>query len=87
MDSITEIMHENKIYTVRELFANEVLKFTEKIIQNECQVDTLRYSITEQEVNLIFSKKKPNQKLAINRIKINRGSITPKIRTMSGSVS
>ena len=78
MDSITEIMHENIIYTVREFFAYEVLKLTEKIIQKECQVDTLRYSISEQEVNVIFSKRKPNQKLAINRIKLNRGSITPK---------
>ena len=44
MDSITEIMHGNKIYTVRELFAYEVLKLTGKIIRKECQVETLRYA-------------------------------------------
>ena len=80
MDSITDIMHENKIYTVTEFFAYEVLKLTGKIIRKECQVDILRYSITGQELNVIFSKRKTNQKLAINRIKLNRGSITPKIR-------
>ena len=69
MDLTTKIMHENKIYTVRELFAYEDLKLTEKIIRKECQVDTLRYSIIEQELYIIFSKRKPNQKLAINRNK------------------
>ena len=59
MDSITEIMHDNKIYTVREFVAYEVLKLTGKIIRKECQVETLIYSITEQELNVIFSK--PNQ--------------------------
>ena len=39
MDSITDIMHENKINTVREFFAYEVLKLTGKIIRKECQVD------------------------------------------------
>ena len=39
MDSITEIMHDNKIYTVKELFAYEVLKLTGKIIRKECQVE------------------------------------------------
>ena len=82
MDSITEIMHDNKIYTVREFFAYEVLKLTGKIIRKECQVETLRYSITEQELNVIFSKRKTNQKLAINRNKLDRGSITTKIRKM-----
>ena len=82
MDSITEIMHDNKIYTVRELFTYEILKLTRKTIRKECQVDTLRYSITEQELNVIFLKRKTNQKLAINRNKLNRGSITPKIRKM-----
>ena len=82
MDSITEIMHDNKIYTVREFFAYEVLKLTGKIIRKECQVENLRCSITEQELNVIFSKRKTNQNLAINRNKLNRGSITPKIRKM-----
>ena len=82
MVSITELMHDNKIYTVRELFAYEVLKLTGKIIRKECQVETLRYSITEQDLNVIFSKRKTNQKLAINRNKLNRVSITPKIRKM-----
>ena len=82
MDSITEIMHDNKIYIERELFAYELLKLTRKIIRKECQVETLRYSITKQELNIIFSKQKTNQKLAINRNKLNRGSITPKIRKM-----
>ena len=76
MDSITEIMHDNKINTVREFFAYEVLKLTGKIIRKEFQVKTLRYSMTEHEINVIFSKRKTNQKLAINRIK---GSITHKI--------
>ena len=79
-------MHENKIYTVRELFVYEILKLTKKIIRKECQVDTLRYSITEQELNVIFSKRKTNQKLAINRNILNRGSITPKIRAMCNFV-
>ena len=82
MDSITEIMHDIKIYTVREFFAYEVLKLTGKIIQKECQVETLRYFFTKQELNLIFSKRKTNQKLSINRNKLNRGSIIPKIRKM-----
>ena len=83
MDSITEIMHDNKIYTLREFFAYKFLKLTGKIIRKECQVETLRYSITEQELNVIFSKRKTNQqKLAININKLNRGSITPKIRKM-----
>ena len=69
MDLTTKIMHEKKIYTVRELFAYEVLKLTEKFFRKECQVDTLRYSIIKQELNMRFSKKKPNQKLAINRNK------------------
>ena len=79
MDSITEIMHDNKINTVREFFAYEVLKLTGKIIRKEFQVETLRYSITEHEFNVIFSKRKTNQKLAVNRIK---GSITHKIKKM-----
>ena len=58
MDSITDIMHGNKIYVVREFFSYKVLKLTGKIIQKECQVDPLRYSITEQDLNVIFSKKK-----------------------------
>ena len=58
MDSNTAIMHDNKLYTVRELFAYDVLKLTGKIIGKECQVETLRYSITEQELNVIFSKQK-----------------------------
>ena len=82
IDSITEILHDNRIYTVREFFAYEVLKLTVKIIRKECQVESLRFSITEQELNVIFSKQKTNQKLAINRNKLNRGSITPKIRKM-----
>ena len=82
MDSITDIMHGNKIYVVREFFSYEVLKLTGKIIQKECQVDPLRYSITEQDLNVIFSKRKTNHKLAINRNKLNRESITPKIRKM-----
>ena len=82
MDSITEIRHDNKIYTIREFFAYEVLKLTGKIIGKECQVETFRYSITEPELNVIFSKQKTNQKLAINRIKLNRGSITPTIKKM-----
>ena len=82
MDSITEMMHEKKIYTVREFFAKEVLKLTRKIIRKVCQVDTLRYSITAQELNMIVSKRKTNRKLIINRNKLNRGSITPKIRKM-----
>ena len=85
MDSITEIMHDNKIYTVRELIAYEVLKLTGKIIRKECQVETLRYSITEQELNVIISKRKTNKKLAINRNKLNRGSITPKLEKCSTS--
>ena len=51
-------MHDDKIYTVRELFAYEVLKLIEKIIRKECQVETLRYSITEQELNVIFQSEK-----------------------------
>ena len=39
MDSITDKMHENKLYTVKEFFAYEVLKLTGKIIRKECQVD------------------------------------------------
>ena len=82
MNSITEIMRDNKIYTVREFVAYKVLKLTRKIIQKECQVETLRYSITEQELNVIFSKRKTKQNLVINRNKLNRESITPKIRKM-----
>ena len=70
------------MYTAREFFAYEVLKITGKFIRKECQVDPLRYSSTEQELNVIISKRKTNQKLAINRNKLNRGSITPKIRKM-----
>ena len=59
-DSITEIMHDNKIYTVKEyiphFFAYEVLKVTGKFLRKKYQVETLRYSITEQELNVIFSK-------------------------------
>ena len=51
-------MHGNKIYVVREFFSYKVLKLTGKIIQKECQIDPLRYSITEQDLNVIFSKKK-----------------------------
>ena len=58
MDSITEIMHDNKIYIVGEFFAYEVLKLTGKLIRKECQVETLRYSVTEKELNVIFSKRK-----------------------------
>ena len=47
MDSITEIMHDNKIYTVRDFFAYKILKLTRKIIRKKCQVETLRFSITE----------------------------------------
>ena len=58
MDSIAELMHENKLYTVREFFLNEILKISGEIIQN----DLMRYAITEQEINVIFSKSKSNQK-------------------------
>ena len=85
MDSITEKMLDNKIYTVREFFAYVVLKLTGKIIRKECQVETLSYSITEQELNVIFSKRKTNQKLAINRNKLNRGSINLKLEKCSTS--
>ena len=64
MDSITEILHDNKIYIVREFFAYEVLKLTGKTIRKECQVETLRYSITEQELNVIFSKQKKKSKIS-----------------------
>ena len=55
---LTEILYDNKIYTVREIFAYEILKLTGKIIQKDCQVETLRYSITEQKMNVIFTKQK-----------------------------
>ena len=58
MDSIAELMHENKLYTVREFFLNKILKISGEIIQN----DLMRYAITEQEINVIFSKSKSNQK-------------------------
>ena len=58
MDSITDIMHEIKIYTIKEFFAYKVLKIIEKIIRKESQVDTLSYSITKKELNVIFSKRK-----------------------------
>ena len=82
MDSITEIMHDNKIYILGEFFAYEVLKLTVENIRKECQVEILRYSVTEQELNVIFSKRKTNKKLAVNRNNLNRGSIKPKIRKM-----
>ena len=58
MDSITEMMHEKNIYTVRKFFAKEFLKLAQKIIRKVCQVDTLRYFITAQELNVMFSKRK-----------------------------
>ena len=67
MDSITEIKHDNKIYTVREFFCLLSSEINRKNYSKECQVETLRYSITEQELSVIFSKRKANQKLAINR--------------------
>ena len=38
MDSITEIMHDNKIYTVREFVACEVLKLTGKLFEKSAKL-------------------------------------------------
>ena len=54
-----------------------------KTVGQEWQVIPLRYVITEQELTTTLLKRKPNQKLAYNRFKLNRRSIRPKVRKMS----
>ena len=48
IESITEVLHEREIYTPREFFAYDILKETVKIVRQECQINPLRYAITEQ---------------------------------------